>query len=259
MTISASVVVVHHEGLEELRRCVPACLAMQEAVEVIVVDNPGAGGPLHPEAVGGAARLLTMPRNLGYGRAANAGLAAARGEAALVANQDVVPEPDTLARLLSVAEASAAWVVGPTLVDAAGTPARPKSRFPHPLRWPGPSPGGPGWEYVPWISGATMLLAPGDGRRLRFDPRLFMFVEDEELCYRAWRDGGRVAVATAARVFHAGGTSTRARWSTGAITRRTIRNRARMVRWHAGWSGVARYAAWLARRPEPAPAHRPAR
>jgi GT2 family glycosyltransferase len=130
--------------------------------------------------------------------------------------------------------------VGPALLGPDG-PQPVKDRFPQPLVWrPGPHAVGDGWRAVPWVAGAAMLFAPGRPR-LRFDERLFMYVEDQELCYRVWRDGGRVALAERAVVVHAGGTATAERWSRRSITARTLGNRARMVRWHAGWRGVGRF------------------
>jgi GT2 family glycosyltransferase len=72
---------------------------------------------------------------------------------------------------------------------------------------------------------------------------LWMYVEDEELCWRVWAAGGRVAVAEDAHILHAGGTATEARWSRPAIALRTVSNRARMVRWHAGVPGLVPFAA----------------
>ncbi|HWC31714.1 MAG TPA: hypothetical protein VG709_01135, partial [Actinomycetota bacterium] len=148
---------------------------------------------------------------------------------------------------LDAGAASGAWVVGPRLVDASGDEAAPKHRFPPPLAWRAGVASGDGWRAVPWIAGAAMLFTPGH-TDLRFDPRIFMYGEDEELCWRVWRHGGRVVLAERARVVHEGGSAALTRWSTRAIARRMVWNRARFVRWHAGWRGLVRFAADLARR-----------
>jgi GT2 family glycosyltransferase len=100
---------------------------------------------------------------------------------------------------------------------------------------------------VPWVPGAAMLLAPGHAG-LRFDRRYRMYVEDEELCYRVWREGGRVVLAEHAVAEHEGGTASRTRWSLAAITRRTVLNRARMVAHHAGPLGLVPFARDVLRR-----------
>jgi GT2 family glycosyltransferase len=96
------------------------------------------------------------------------------------------------------------------------------------------------WQSVPWISGAAMLFLPGH-TELRFDERLFMFGEDEELCFRVWKRGGAVVIVNGAKVVHVGATATSTRWSGRSIAVRTVANRARFVAWHAGWWSVPRY------------------
>lgn len=211
---------------------------------MIVVDN---GGPLDANWPEGRVRVLAAGANVGYARAANLGLTAARGEGVLVLNQDVVVSAEAVRALMAGGTAAGAWLAGPQLVDEAGAPAPAKVRFPHPLRWEAASDGGRHGRAVPWISGAAMVLLPGH-TDLRFDERFFMYAEDEELCFRIWRAGGSVVLIDEAVVTHAGGTASARRWSARTVTLRTVANRARMVRWHAGWGAVPRYLLALTRR-----------
>jgi GT2 family glycosyltransferase len=205
--------------------------------EVIVVDNGGLDASArHDDRL----RVVTMAKNVGYGIAANAGLAAANGDHVLVLNQDTEVTAAALGVLMLVGLAAGAWIAGPRLDDGHRTIAQLKERFAPPVPWtPPPSSGGPG-RPVPWISGAAMLFLPGH-TGLRFDDRLFMYAEDEELCARVWEQGGSVVVADDAVVVHIGATSTERRWSRRAITLRTIVNRARFVVWHRGWSSLPAY------------------
>lgn len=239
---SISAVVIHYKGGDRLGRCVASCLDSDLIGEVVVVDNEGIGSRLRPALPDPRVRILQMDRNAGYGRAANAGLAASRGEAVLVLNQDVRVPRRAAADMLEAGGASRAWVVGPRLVDAGGGEAPPKERFPPPLGWDAGALSGPGWRARPWIPGAAMLFMPGH-TGLQFDPRLFMFGEDEELCWRVWASGGRVVEAERAQVVHEGGTAARARWSTVGIAGRTVLNRARFIRWHRGWQAAGSYLA----------------
>jgi GT2 family glycosyltransferase len=187
-----------------------------------------------------------MAKNVGYGVAANAGLAAAAGDHVLLLNQDTEVSDAAVRALQRVGVESGAWITGPRLVDGRGAVAPLKTRFPSPLSWTPPaSPVGP-WQPVPWISGAAMLFLSGH-TDLRFDHRLFMYGEDEELCARVWDQGGGVVVADDAVIVHEGATATGERWSRRAITARTIVNRGRFVVWHAGWTGVPQYLWSLAR------------
>lgn len=247
MTTSVDAVIVHWFGGRQLVRCVRSCLASGAFASVIVVDNGGLDS--RGEVAGPGVRIIPMASNVGYGRAANAGLAACTADAALVLNQDVEVSADGVALLLAAAIEAGAWVAGPCLVDDAGRAAEPKDRFPAPLSWPAPpgARGAAGARPVPWVAGAAMLFGPGH-LDLRFDPRLFMYVEDEELCWRVWAAGGSVVWVPGATFAHHGGTASGRRWSLPAITRRTVVNRARMVRWHSGRRGLVPFAADVLRR-----------
>lgn len=244
---TVSAVVVHFRGGEELDRCVASCLEDPDVVEVVVVDNEGVAPAIRRRHRASRVRVLAMRSNAGYGRAANAGLDASGGEAVLVLNQDVVLPRDALAAMLAAGKDSSAWIVGPTLVDGSGAGAPAKERFPSPLGWPASAASGEGWRAVPWVAGAAMLFMPGH-TDLRFDRRIFMYGEDEELCWRVWRDGGRVVLAEGARVVHAGGTAAARRWRPGRVARMIVANRARMVVWHRGWRALPGYAAEVLRR-----------
>jgi N-acetylglucosaminyl-diphospho-decaprenol L-rhamnosyltransferase len=242
-----SLVVVHYRGADELARCLASAFQIPAIVEAIVVDNEGVADALRREHPDPRVRVLAMARNAGYGGAANAGLQTARHPTVLVMNQDATIGQTALSSMLQAGAAGGAWVVGPRLVDASGSLTPVKGLFPRPLRWSEDG-RGPGWRTVPWVSGAAMLFMPARPDDLRFDDRLFMYVEDEELCWRVWRDGGRVVLAERALVEHAGGTASATRWSLGAITRRTVLNRARMVRWHAGIRGLAPFSVGVVKR-----------
>jgi N-acetylglucosaminyl-diphospho-decaprenol L-rhamnosyltransferase len=228
---SITAVVVHYRGRDVLDRCLRSCLAEPLVAEVAVVDN-SADADLAPDlATDGRVRLIRMPRNLGYGSAANVGLDAARTPAALVLNQDTVVPPGACGQLLDVARATGAWLVGPRLVDDDGTPAPPKRRHPRLSVWEPPprSPAwSPSWQTVPWCSGAAVLFTPGHAD-LRFDRRFFMYVEDEELGGRTWDLGGSVVWAGDVTIVHSGGTATTRRWGPTTIARRILFGRIRLA------------------------------
>ena len=237
-----SVVVIQYRGSDRLERCVASCLASEDVGEVVVVDNEGVGARLRPHLPDPKVRVLQMKHNAGYGRAANVGLGASRGDAILVLNQDVRVPAGAVAAMIRAGNAAGAWLVGPRLVNGDGAQAPPKERFPPPLEWSAGPISGPGWQARPWIPGAAMLFMPGH-TDLRFDERLFMYAEDEELCWRVWSAEGRVVEAEHAEVLHEGGTSAGTRWTTIGITGRTVLNRARFIRWHRGWGAAGSYVA----------------
>ena len=237
-----SAVVVHFEGNDLVLRCVESCLESSTIGEVVVVDNQGVGVRLREAMSASRVRVIEMRRNVGYGRAANVGLEASHGSSVLVLNQDTELTPGAIEALAGAGRDSGAWLVGPRLIDGYGREAEPKEAFPAPLAWRDRSGGGPGWRERPWIPGVAMLFTEGH-THLRFDDRLFMYAEDEELCWRGWAAGGRVVEANEAVVVHHGGTATGQRWTRNGVALRTVVNRARFVRWHKGWRAAAGYAA----------------
>jgi N-acetylglucosaminyl-diphospho-decaprenol L-rhamnosyltransferase len=240
---TVTAVVVHYRGGDHLDRCVDACLVTERITEVLVVDNEGVGSELRARFAGrsGDVRVLDMPSNLGFGRAANAGMAAARGDAVLVLNQDVVLPAASLDAMLDAGRATGAWIVAPRLYDAGGRERSRKTGFAPPLRWSPPGPSAGPWRYAPYVVGAVMLFMPGH-TDVRFDERFFMYGEDEDLCWRVWAEGGVVIAHEEAAAMHAGGTATATRWSPRMTEWRILWGRARFVRKHAGWTGVAQWA-----------------
>ena len=85
-----SAVVVSFNTRDDLMRCLDALQAhVRVPFETIVVDNASADGS--PDAVRArfpAARLVVNPENVGFARANNVGLRAARAEHVLVVNSD---------------------------------------------------------------------------------------------------------------------------------------------------------------------------
>lgn len=240
---TVAVVVVHYRGGALLDRCVRSCLADPLVDEVVVVDNSADAVLPARSAADPRVRTLAMAKNLGYGRAANVGLAATAAPAVLVLNQDTELPPGSVAALLGVAAATGAWIVGPRLVDDDGRPAPPKPARPELHGWSPPPPNpdwSAAWRPVPWCSGAAMLLPPGHAD-LRFDERYFMYVEDEELGTRVWEQGGLVVWAGEVPVVHTGGTATTRRWGRAHIALRILAGRVRLAR-RKGTGAALRYA-----------------
>lgn len=244
--VRATAVIVHFRGDGRLDACVASCLADPAVERVLIVDNEGVGRDLERRfaAVDDLVSVIQMGTNVGYGRAANAGLAASRSDAVLVLNQDVtLPQGSAVELLARIGEESGAWIVGPVLVDEAGRADRAVRPLPPPMAALVPARREcPSWQDVPWLSGAALLFMPGH-TDLRFDERYFMYVEDEDLCARVWRAGGRVVQSRSIEVEHVGGTATAQRFSSLGIAWRILVGRVRMVRRHCGTAPALRFAA----------------
>jgi len=188
---------------------------------VIVVDNASADGSAEvAERLGAPVRVLRTGANLGFGSAANRGLALVDTSLVLVANADVEVRPGSVARLVQRIRADERLgVVGPRLVDPDGATYPSARRFPgwidgiaHALvaRWWPTNPftrryhadGNPGAE-VDWVSGACFLartdaLSAVGG----FDEGYFLYFEDVDLCWRLRRAGWAVGYEREAVVVH---------------------------------------------------------
>ena len=222
MTLSA--VVVHYGDAPDLERCL-ASLAPPpgEELEVVLVESPSEVplpawvGERHPRV-----RVLRLEENAGFGAAANRGVAATRGEAVLVLNNDAWLAPGCLEALAArlASEPRLAWVA-PRLFYPDGRP--------HMVWAPDPGVwgealqrlrnllergherhegrllrllallGGPGW-----YTGACALLRRRAFEQVGgFDLGFFLYFEDVDLCRRLRQAGWQLAMEPVARAFHA--------------------------------------------------------
>jgi GT2 family glycosyltransferase len=117
---AASIVVVTCDGLAYTRMCLESLLANTHdpAFEVVVVDNASADGTGDYLArLTGAdrrVRALHTGQNLGFARANNRGLAAARGRNLVLLNNDTLLPPGWLRALLAHLADPAVGLAGPT-------------------------------------------------------------------------------------------------------------------------------------------------
>ncbi len=191
-------------------------------VELILVDDASHDGTAaaararHPRLA-----VLRTPEPVGFTRAANLGLEAARGDVVLLLNSDTEVAPGALAALaaafaadprlgaagaaLVYPDGSPQWSGGaaPTLLWlfglASGLPALlGRLPFYRRLRAPGRPPG-----RVEWVTGAALALRRAALAEVgRFDERFRFYAQDLDLCLRLGEAGWRVALLPGARVMH---------------------------------------------------------
>lgn len=226
-----AVVVVSHDTREEALACLASAHAAG-ARELVLVDSGSRDGTAaavrqhHPQA-----RVLELA-NVGFGRAANAGVARTTSPTVVVANADVRFAEQALRvlheRLFTDPDVAA---TGPAVVYPDGTPQASARRLPglatavgHALLsrlWPAnpftrryrqldADPTRP--RDVDWLSGCALAV-----RRAAFDdvggfdPAYFLYVEDVDLAVRLRAVGWRLRFEPAATVVHRVGASTRQR------------------------------------------------
>jgi N-acetylglucosaminyl-diphospho-decaprenol L-rhamnosyltransferase len=201
--------------------------ASSEPVEVVLADNGSTDGAPQRAAERPGVRVLDTGGNLGYGRAANLGVAATGTDWVVVSNPDVVWQPGALDELRAVA---ARWpragAVGPLIRTESGEVYPSARELPalgqgigHALLgtvWPGNP-----WtrryrrEHEPtertagWLSGSCLLLRRAAFDSVRgFDPGYFMYFEDVDLGQRLAAAGWLNVYAPSAEITHTGSHAT---------------------------------------------------
>lgn len=225
-----TIVTVAYNSTEVL----PAMLASVPAsVPVVLVDNGSADlADLRALAVRTGARLVENGRNLGFGPACNVGAALADTEFILFLNPDTILTPEAIARLEAAMDRHpAASAANPRLTDGAGRPyfkrrsvLLPRSEW-LARGWPDAD------RQVPVLSGAALFVRRSAFERVSgFDPRIFLYHEDDDVSLRLKAECGPLIFVRDADVRHLEGRSTVRSAASAALKAR-----------HMGWSRV--YAA----------------
>lgn len=223
-----SAVIVTHDSAEVIGPCLES---VAPARQVIVVDNASADATVETVAeLNRESMIVTIAENLGFGAAANEGIKRATGEFVLLINPDAALEAGALEALVAAADAyPKAGVLAPRLVGLDGAVQRSHdaslfAREGMPRRRTDPEPAGE--TSCDFLSGAVMLLrkeaADAAGG---FDPEIFLYYEDDDLCLRLRESGWSLVYVPQAAARHIGGGSEP--WSPAYHWRGN---------WHMGWS-----------------------
>lgn len=190
----------------------PACLkALKEQnVAVIVVDNASSDNCVDI-AESFAARVLINSQNQGFGRAMTQGVQAAETPLVLLVNPDLeLAEGAIAAFLVAVNRYHDAALFGPRIIESGGRIFFPNhsmlAQFLINDKKKDWTPNGD--CCVPFLSGACMLMRRDVMLELGgFDPNIFLFYEDDDLCRRVSEAGHALVHVDRALVRHARGGS----------------------------------------------------
>lgn len=244
-------VVINRNTREYLRACLESLEAqdVDGGVSVWVVDNGSSDGSA-------AMVLEKFPRvnlvlndgNVGYGRACNQGASKTSEPYVLLLNSDTLLSPGTARELVGYLEAHPdVGIAGPRILNTDGTlqySCRDFPSIPDALvhGFLGLFNGGnrasarykkTGWAHdeeaeVDWVSGCFLAVRRSAFEELGgFDESYYMYVEDVDLCWRAWRSGWKVAYLPAGDVCHHIGMSSRV-----VPARMVFHHHASMLRFH---------------------------
>lgn len=219
-------IIVAYDSAEVLPACLSALAG--EGVPAIVVDN-ASGDASAAIARAHGATVIGNARNEGYGRANNRGAAASATPYVLIVNPDVEIRPGAVAALLAAAERYPdAGMLAPRVVEPSGRVfLQPRSLLsPAHLNRLGSMAIPEGDACLPFLSGACLLVRREVFQSLGgFDPAIFLFYEDDDLC-RRMRDAGHALV----HVHEAEARHGRGRSTAPSPARRF------KARWHLAWS-----------------------
>lgn len=223
-------VVVAYRSSRELRGCLDSIAADAPAgSRVVVVDNASPDDSAevaasHPSGP----RVVVSPKNLGFGGGCNLGAAGSDADALFFLNPDARLKPGATALLISGIEVEASLaVVAPRVVDPSGESrassagAEPSirsslghflalGRLPWIRRFFSPLCLADGRMRTnpDWVSGAAMLVRKRAYEDVGgFDGRIFMYMEDVDLCRRLREKGWAIGYQPEAVVEHVMGHS----------------------------------------------------
>jgi N-acetylglucosaminyl-diphospho-decaprenol L-rhamnosyltransferase len=221
---SFALVTVIHDSADDLERLIASVERFLEPRPRIVAADSGSGDRGPEVARTHGSELVELDGNRGFGAGCNAALERVREPVTALLNPDVELLDGGLARLADEA-ASAEALLAPRLLNADGTvqdsahprpgtiealipAAVPRFLLPGPLRrryepWRSSQPRAVGWAVAACLVARTDLL-----RRLGpFDPDVFLFYEDLDLCLRAADSGAPTVLRPDVALRHLGGAS----------------------------------------------------
>lgn len=258
-----SVIVPTHDTRDLTLRCVETLEAEgTDGVEVVVVDDGSSDGTAEALAAGHPnVRTLRLSPAVGFTRAANRGLAAARGEILFLLNSDTEVAPGTFAPLLAAfARDPGLGAAGAVLHYPDGSPQWSGGAAPTPLWlfglasglppllgrlpvWRRVKPVGAPAGRVDWVTGAALALRRRAWDESRgFDEEFRFYGQDLDLCLRLRSAGWSVEILPGVRVLHHHGATIGSRSNLELLWTDLLR----WARKHGG-RGFARRAAFALR------------
>ncbi|MGH9614293.1 MAG: glycosyltransferase family 2 protein [Bryobacteraceae bacterium] len=112
------VIIPNWNGQTRLARLLPLLWEQSRPPdEIVIVDNGSEDASIRIAGAIGA-RVIRLPRNMGFARAVNEGIRANEYDWIAVVNNDVVPRADWLERLLTAAQPEEYWFAASKLLDA---------------------------------------------------------------------------------------------------------------------------------------------
>jgi N-acetylglucosaminyl-diphospho-decaprenol L-rhamnosyltransferase len=215
MTVEVSVCIVSYNCAMVIGACLDTIPA---GIPVLIIDNGSKDDSIQvARAIRPDAVIVDHGKNIGFGSGHNRILAMVQTPFALLLNPDTTLAPDTIKSLLATAqEYPKASIIGGVHVHDDGSEEICFKPFERGLQQP---------KSVTMVSGALMLLRMTAFDGNFFDENIFLYYEDDDLCYQTRKNGWDVMIDPHARythaVSHSSGSSLRGAWFRGYHTARS--------------------------------------
>lgn len=222
-----SIIVTHYNTPELLQLCLKSLKAAAADLshEILVLDSQSRDETAEmiksdwPEA-----RFFPFKENTGYAKIVNVGLREAKGDYLIVLNADLMPEKDSLSKMLDYLSANpGVGLLGPQLLNFNGTVQDSCFRFHRPVTilyrrtfWGRTEAGARelarfvmkdvdkrSIQEADWLLGAALMLRREALKDVGpMDERFFLYFEDTDWCRRFREKGWRVIYFPDARMHH---------------------------------------------------------
>jgi len=224
-----SIVIVNWNTRKLLKNCLQSIASVKTSrdSEIIIVDNGSNDGSSEMcRKVFPKVRLIENGSNLGFGQANNQGILSSKAELVLLLNSDTIVLPNSIEKMIEpMHKDSSIGVLGCRLIRPDGSYQPSSMNYPNlktviverlllyklSLKLPRTPVEPPYIESqieCDWVSGACMLIRKNALETAGlFDPNIWMYGEEMELCYRIKAAGWKVAFHPDATIIHLGGES----------------------------------------------------
>ncbi|HTA82105.1 MAG TPA: glycosyltransferase family 2 protein [Bacteroidia bacterium] len=218
--LEISIVIVSYNVWDYLDKCIRSILLQQAVVfEIIVVDNNSTDGTIEKlRTIYPSVRIISNKNNAGFSAANNQGIKEANGDAILLLNPDTeITGNDALRNMADYLSANTdIGILAPGLSNTDGSFQSSAWNFPrvtnillelfylhstkHKKVYAAP-------EKIQAASGAALCLKKTLADKLGgLDEHLF-WMEDVDLCYRAFKAGKKIVYYPGIKIIHHGGKS----------------------------------------------------
>lgn len=241
-----SIVIPTFNRLDLTQECLRGIAETAPGADVIVADNGSTDGTrefLLAEQGAGRLRCLLNEENLGFSRACNNAAALSDREFVLMLNNDIEPRQGWLDAMVGEFDDPTVGIVGSRLlfpdgrIQHAGVDFKANTETEHLFYYgAGDDPAVLTSRDIPVVTGAALMVRRSLFEALGgFDEGYWMYVEDVDLCMRAWHAGYRVRYcADSVLVHHQGSSSPDMAWCIAHVVE--------------GWKRF--HERWLGRMPE---------